>query len=160
MGILNVTKPTVFRNFDTNVPDWNFFIQHANYARNHGGNMLRIFDTYYFVVEVFDNDIPKTIHGYGNFYDNINKNHDRGIQPRPVFLVSYFNKIENLGKHKDGFDQFFWNCIGNTIWEFDNEDGTTEQYILNPGDLMAIPVNTPHKVLSITPRAGMTFSSY
>ena len=159
MGLLNIDKPTVFRSFDMNIPGWDFFIQHANYARNSGGNMIRIFDSYYFVVQVFDNDIAKTIHGYKDFYNKINENHDRGIQARPVFLISYFNDVENLGKHEDGFDQFFWNCIGHTTWEFEQEDGSIEKYILNPGDLMAIPAGVYHKVTSVTPRAGMTFSS-
>ena len=159
MGILNVVKPTVFRGFDINVPGWDFFIQHANNAMNKGGNHLRIFNDYYFVVEVFDNEINETIHGYGDFYNKINSNHRDGIQTRPVFLISYFNSIGNLGRHKDAFDQIFWNCIGNTTWEFDNPDGTTETYVLGPGDIMVIPANTYHNVLSVNPRAGMTFSS-
>jgi hypothetical protein len=159
MGILNVSKPTVFRNFDNDVPSWNFFISHANYSRNKGGDSIRVFDSYYFVVEVFDEDLKRISGEFENFYNKINKNHKDGIQPRPVLLISYFDKINNLGKHKDGYDQLFWNCIGNTVWQFENDDGTIERYILNPGDLIVIPVNTYHQVLSVTPRAGITFSS-
>ena len=159
MGLLNLQEPTVFYGFDKNVPDWDFFIKHANYARNLGGDHLRILNDYYFVVEVFDDEIQNTIHGYKDFYNQINSNHDDGIIERPVFLISYFNAIGNLGKHKDPTDQFFWNCIGNTIWDVDLEDGRSFRYLLSPGDMIAIPANTPHNVSSATPRAGITFSS-
>lgn len=159
MGILNVKEPKVFYNFDPNVPDWDFFINHANHAKKLGENHLRVFNQYYFVVEIFEDEIPQTNYGYKDFYNNINSNHDKGIMARPVVLISYFSEIGNLGKHKDPTDQFFWNCIGNTIWELELEDGRTEKYILGPGDMIAIPAGTLHNVTSVTPRAGITFSS-
>lgn len=149
----------VIRYFNMNFPGWGYFIEHLNYAHNSNNEMLRVFHDYYFVAEVFDEDVPKTNHAYKHAYDQLNSMHPNGIQERPVFLISFFDGIKNLGKHIDPVDQFHWNCVGRSLWEIDMPDGTIRTEVLNPGDMIAIPVGTYHSVKSLTPRAGITFSS-
>ena len=149
----------IIRNFTNKTPTWDNFINHLNYAYGAGGNMIRIFENYYFVVEVFDKDIEKTKHIYRDVYNIINKAHPDGIQERPVFLISLFENIANLGAHIDPVDTIHWNCIGQTLWKIYDENNNAQEYILNAGDLIYIKTGTKHDVTSLTPRAGITFAS-
>jgi len=59
------------------------------------------------------------------------------------------------GRHCDDVDVWFWQCHGKTKWLFDNR----VSYILEPGDLLLIPANSYHEVVSLTaPRAGISMS--
>jgi mannose-6-phosphate isomerase-like protein (cupin superfamily) len=154
--------PELFPEFEKDVPNWDYFINHNSYAYHSGKtgpSMLRIFDNYYFVTEVFFEDIPSTIHGYRKFYDAINSMHPRGIQSRPVFLMNIVGGVGALGNHADACDQIYWQCVGESYWTLELPDGTLVEYTLRPGDMIFIPTGTKHSVVSKHPRAGMTFSS-
>ena len=61
---------------------------------------------------------------------------------------------EGFGRHKDDDDVFFWQGQGKTLWLFD--DGT--KYLLELGDLIKVPRQTYHTVISLSARAGISMS--
>jgi mannose-6-phosphate isomerase-like protein (cupin superfamily) len=68
--------------------------------------------------------------------------------------ISLSTKSESFGKHRDDNDVYFWQCQGITKWVIENE----KEYILEPGDLIFVPKNIYHTVISLTPRAGISMS--
>jgi ribosomal protein L16 Arg81 hydroxylase len=60
------------------------------------------------------------------------------------------------GKHKDIADVIFWQVVGKTHWTIETKQGTRE-HILLPGDAIYVPANMWHHVISLTPRAGISF---
>lgn len=58
-----------------------------------------------------------------------------------------------FGRHQDNDDVFFWQVQGITIWVIEDI-----KYVLEPGDLIFVPAQTPHLVLSHTPRMGISMS--
>tara|TARA_Y100000114_G_scaffold59471_1_gene54417 strand:- start:1279 stop:1689 length:411 start_codon:yes stop_codon:yes gene_type:complete len=68
----------------------------------------------------------------------------------------YFNitiKAETFGKHKDTVDVYYWQCQGMTRWMIEDRD-----VVLNPGDLMYVPMGVYHSVSPLTPRLGVSMS--
>ena len=58
-----------------------------------------------------------------------------------------------FGRHNDTMDVWYWQVQGVTQWEFDDVS-----YILQPGDLVTIPMGVYHNVIPLTPRAGISMS--
>jgi ribosomal protein L16 Arg81 hydroxylase len=65
--------------------------------------------------------------------------------------ISLTTSALGSGKHIDKAEVFYWQMIGKTKWIVDNGE-----YILNPGDVIYIPIGNYHKVISLTPRAGLS----
>ena len=69
----------------------------------------------------------------------------------------YFNittKAKTFGEHQDNMDVWFWQCQGVTKWIING----TDEYILNPSDLIYVPAETKHNVIPMTPRLGVSMS--
>lgn len=126
---------------------------------------------------------PKEVVGKVNFWqkltvtlDNINEKNFPGIEDKVNKLVElygtfgdtpnrctgYFgavsltNKEPTTGKHSDPVDVIYCQFIGSVEWQISNNDGT-EKHVLNPGDIIYVPNSTMHEVISLTPRAAISF---
>lgn len=69
----------------------------------------------------------------------------------------YFNittKAETFGEHIDNMNVWFWQCQGVTKWVVDE----TNEFILNPSDLIFVPAGMKHKVIPMSPRLGVSMS--
>ena len=60
----------------------------------------------------------------------------------------------SFGRHQDGDDVYFWQVQGNTLWTVDD----TDEYLLEPGDLIIVPKHTYHNVTPLGPRVGISMS--
>lgn len=70
--------------------------------------------------------------------------------------ISFTDKSETFGKHKDDVDVYFLNALGQTkfiVWEDDHE----YEYHLEPGDLLYIPAGLWHSTEPLTPRVGLSY---
>ncbi len=61
--------------------------------------------------------------------------------------------------HIDIENVIFWGLCGVSNWTiYDDEDNSIITDDIGPGDLIFCPVGTKHKVVAVTPRAGISFS--
>lgn len=67
--------------------------------------------------------------------------------------VNLSTNISNVPQHFDAHDNFYWQCIGSTVWNCNDQS-----YTVNPGDLVYIPSKTYHGVDFSMPRAAIGFS--
>jgi uncharacterized RmlC-like cupin family protein len=107
--------------------------------------------------------------------DNINDKNFSGIQEKVDRLTSlhntikpntkcmgYFgavsitNKEPTTGKHSDPIDVIYCQFIGSVTWNVFNDNGF-ESFIINPGDIIYVPKLIEHEVVSLTPRAAISF---
>lgn len=58
------------------------------------------------------------------------------------------------GLHFDYFDLFAINVIGESIWQFENEE-----IKMIPGDVMFVPAGLEHQVIGLTPRFTASITS-
>lgn len=70
--------------------------------------------------------------------------------------VSLSKESKTFGKHKDGSDVWYWQCIGSTQWKI-FEFNETISYILEPGDIIYVPRGIFHDVIPLSPRVGISF---
>ena len=63
---------------------------------------------------------------------------------------------ESFGKHRDNADVFFWQVIGSTRWKVYAQAGVAE-YTLGVGDVLYVPRQMDHEVVSLCPRVGISF---
>jgi ribosomal protein L16 Arg81 hydroxylase len=78
-----------------------------------------------------------------------------------LIMATNLEAVSGLGAHFDPCEQIHWNCIGSTLWKIYEDDyqTVTEEFILEPGDVIFLPTGRIHGVSSITtPRAGIAFS--
>ena len=67
--------------------------------------------------------------------------------------ISLTNVCKNFGPHTDTMDVWYWQAKGKTKWQI-----LGKEYILNSGDLIYVPKDIEHNVLTLTPRAGVSMS--
>lgn len=61
--------------------------------------------------------------------------------------------------HRDHWDAFSLQCQGTTIWTISYpEDGYSEEFHMEPGDLLFFPQETMHELYCEEPRAGIIFN--
>ena len=68
--------------------------------------------------------------------------------------VSFLEISATFGRHKDTSDVLFWQAIGATQWEI--EDNGIHSYILKQNDMIYIPRGMYHNVKPLTPRVGIS----
>jgi len=129
----------IIKKFDMNTPTWDEVIENLN-------------------LSIFYNKLIKS-NNTGFFVS-----HDAYMIPKVKELMNvfkltsahlYINFIfngETFGKHVDTMDVKFWQIIGKTKWIIDNKE-----YILERGDLISVPKGIYHEVISMEPRAGISF---
>lgn len=69
-----------------------------------------------------------------------------------IALTKFFPSFDN---HKDTSDVFFWQIIGKTKWIV-TDNNVEFEYILSPGDVIFVPKDMYHKVISLGPRVGIS----
>jgi hypothetical protein len=140
-------------------------------------NKIQDFLTDIFIYDKFDPVILRVIE-----YNKDKYLHNS--MPKAEPLVEYFkniydhfqlkailNFIGNEGiytAHKDNHDVISWHCVGTMEWRIyptfsedkhpiDYIEGNEpyDSYILEPGDVIYVPKNTGHRVISNTPRASL-----
>jgi hypothetical protein len=72
-------------------------------------------------------------------------------------VISLTNAEKTTSKHTDPVDVFYMQSIGRVIWEITKDDGTVTQYVLEPGDAIFVPAFTWHEIISLEPRAALSF---
>lgn len=70
--------------------------------------------------------------------------------------VSLTTKEPTTGKHSDPVDVIYCQFIGSVVWSV-YIDGSKKDFTLSPGDIIYVPKFTDHEVLSLSPRAAISF---
>lgn len=126
---------------------------------------------------------PKEVIGKVNFWqkltmtlDNINEQNFPGIGKKVKELTELHNSIANTkstctgyfgalsitnkelttGRHSDPIDVIYCQFVGSVVWSIFTDQGK-EDFVLNPGDVIYVPKSIDHEVLSLTPRAALSF---
>jgi len=78
----------------------------------------------------------------------------------PAHIMSTtLGKAGGLWLHEDGCEQIHWNCFGKTKWTTIDLDGKEENYFMEPGDVIFLPIGIKHGVETLEqPRAGIAYS--
>jgi hypothetical protein len=158
-------KVRVFRKLIDHRYDWNNFINFFNYslqnprpeeqgqsyAKSHTGHVN------------FWHNFTMTIDGLNDLFfpklNNIVETLSNILQLRNngMFAAVSLTNIEpTTGKHSDPVNVAYLNCVGSVQW--DTYDGNNiVSYILDVGDVIFIPAGIEHEVISVTPRAAISF---
>jgi len=160
-----ITKRAVkFNNVFPNDYSWNNFISFINYAIKQNNPNASVTNS------------KETI-GYVNFWqkltmtlDNLTNDYFPEIEERNSFLqlfidnkacgkfgaVSLTDSEPTTGKHHDPVVVMYWNCIGSVQWKVYSESGE-QIFTLGPGDIILVPAEITHEVVSLEPRAAISF---
>lgn len=71
-------------------------------------------------------------------------------------VVSFTNKEPTTRKHSDAMSLIHCQFVGSANWTVYSGD-ESQNFLLNPGDILYVPKDYYHEVKSLTPRAGITF---
>jgi hypothetical protein len=83
------------------------------------------------------------------FQDTMNS-HDCGLDWHfQGIRMSLSNRL--VPDHHDPWDIFYWQMIGTSFWKIDNDI----THVLEPGDLLYLPLENSHEVWCDGPRAGL-----
>ena len=137
----SLTNVRYIPKYNLNVPSWDEVIQDINKSVEAKEIVKHVCPA--FLVSHNSHRIPKI----KNVLNDINCSESH----------TYVNLLASdigFGRHKDTMDVWFWQAIGETEWYFDNG----EVYHLVPGDMIEIPAGVYHRVVSKTPRCGISMS--
>lgn len=70
--------------------------------------------------------------------------------------ISFTNKESTTGKHSDPVEVIYCQFIGSVVWSVYTNEGKKD-FTLDPGDIIYVPKNMEHEVVSLTPRAAISF---
>lgn len=152
-------KPYLFKNILPSVPKWENFIDHLN-------SEYQNTSVKYYAIDQTREKFVNGVLFKDPFYVNITYPTEEFYPQIPLFfkefellgdgkpLAAYVNfaKEPPSRQHVDTKDHFYWQCIGTTLWEFEDVN-----YVLNPGDVIYIPNYTKHNVITSGPRAAIQF---
>ena len=174
-----LNKPYVFKSLCSVVPKWESFIQHTNdqywnhriaevpsnpYRERFVRGVLFKNPLYLNVIGPKPEWYPE-IEEFFNIFNN-------AIPYKGSALSAYLNfaKEQPSEPHFDETDNFYWQCIGTTIWKFyasekrsfsqSNIDPLSEGYSefeVFAGDVVYIPRGMIHDVSTTGPRAALQF---
>jgi uncharacterized RmlC-like cupin family protein len=71
-------------------------------------------------------------------------------------VVSLTSKEPTTGRHDDPVDVIYCQFIGSVTWNIFYENAI-ETFLLNPGDVIYVPKLISHEVVSLSPRAAISF---
>jgi hypothetical protein len=159
----------VFYDMFNNVPSWQDFIDHMNFAyfnppiqvQNDPNqivvNGVSILNNFYIRNRIHSNDI------YLKEHKEILSTFDKVFNFNGDLTAAYINFVGNIHDvniHSDERDMIYWQCIGSSEWKvyLDKEDQSPRSYILNPGDVLVSPAETLHSVIADMPRAALVFA--
>lgn len=160
-------SPHLFKNICPEVPNWDHFINHLDFEYHNkkaafvanNPHRERFIRGVLFKNPLYINITNPTKEMYPHidlFFNTFNQL----IPYKGTALASYvnFSKEESSNPHSDKKDHLYWQCIGSTRWKFyDNDYNLIEEFKVNPGDVIYIPANLIHDVISEGPRAAIQF---
>lgn len=114
----------------------------------HGGERIAALSIIHFA-NAHDNTIPEDAK---DFYEKFFIENKENNLP-PDFNLSLLKPMV----HSDPVDGFYVQCNGQTTWRAVYEDHT-EEYIVNPGDMLYIPSGVNHSVESMNVRNAVSIS--
>lgn len=154
----------VFNSMFKEYPSWEDFLNHLNYAfkdNNFGsGNVAA----------------KEVINGV-NFWQKLTMTVDNPTSDHYLHLDEYISVLKSIhpmefqgcfsiisltdsepttGQHNDPVDVFYLQGVGKVIWKIRTED-KIDKYILNPGDVIFVPATVIHEIVSLSPRAALSF---
>jgi hypothetical protein len=93
-----------------------------------------------------DNNIPKEAQSlYSKFINNNPQKKPSDFTPSMMIPTI----------HSDPVDGMFVQCVGSVVWT-GYYDGTSEEWVVEPGDLVYIPKGVSHSVKSLHPRCSIS----
>lgn len=161
---INKREAIKFTNVFANEYTWDHFIKFISHAIKQDNPNASITNS------------KETI-GYVNFWqkltmtlDNLSNEYFPKIEEKNNFLemfldkkacgkfgaVSFTDSEPTTGKHSDPVTVMYWNCIGSVQWNVYPESGE-QIFVLNPGDVILVPSDITHEVISLEPRAAISF---
>jgi mannose-6-phosphate isomerase-like protein (cupin superfamily) len=152
-------KPFVIKKFYSDTSGWSYYIDVLNKMMKDDQSFNFKTGSYYFGMNFPEHALHHVYPHFDEFYNIIHSAHPSGVIINPVILISLFDNIDNLTEHADPADQLHLAAIGSSTWKVKLDDGTIEEYILNPGDFIFVPTLLPHKVDSLTPRVALTYTA-
>ena len=76
-----------------------------------------------------------------------------------VIMSDLIGELGGFAEHQDSCPQIHLNCIGSTEWTIKKSNGEIIKKILNPGDIIYLPIKIFHGVKTIaSPRVGIAYS--
>jgi uncharacterized RmlC-like cupin family protein len=161
--------PLLFKNFFSDVPKWQDFINNLNNKAHseqlmnysHGKNLNDVAIYNYldpFVAFAATQENENGLIGLKTVSDFLIKN----------LKINFFNikSIINFAgyeadyyKHEDPNDVISWHCIGTVEWRIYGKDDY-KSYILEPGDIFYCPKGTVHQIVVSEPRASIVMDYF
>jgi ribosomal protein L16 Arg81 hydroxylase len=137
-----------FGNIDLNLLSWEDVIfELENHIQNY--DIHKVCNNLRFILMNPKHDkILKFIQHYQKIEPNLRSN--------AHLYVAFLTNSGGNGRHKDNEHIIFWQVVGKTHWILETNNGIKE-YILNPNEALYIPPNMYHTVITLTPRAGISF---
>jgi hypothetical protein len=174
-----LNEPYVFKSLCNEVPKWQNFIDHTNdqYWNNRIAEVPSNPYRERFVRGVlFKNPLYLNVVGPNSkWYPEIDlffNIFNEAIPYKGSALSAYINfaKEQPSDPHFDETDNFYWQCIGQTIWKFyssekrsfsesniNKDSNGYFEFEVNPGDVVYIPRGMIHDVATMGPRAALQF---
>lgn len=123
-----------------------------------GGRVRRGFLQIWGYMTIFAEN-PKKEHflTLGNIYEKIELEMER--KKESSFAIVNMSSKENItNRHSDLTHNLYFQCIGSVIWKIyeDETSSNFEEYTLQPGDAIFVPIGVSHEVVSLSPRAAIT----
>jgi mannose-6-phosphate isomerase-like protein (cupin superfamily) len=115
----------------------------------HPGNKIAVLSIIHFM-NAHDNAVPEAAEGFYRDFIEANPN-----KLPPGFDYSLFQPTV----HSDPVDGFYVQCEGQTTWRAFYQD-SSEEYLVNPGDMLYIPSGIDHSVESMNVRAAISVSFF
>lgn len=154
----------VFSGMFKNYPSWENFLDHLSYAFKDssftGGNysakeVINAVNFWQKLTMTVEN--PTTEHyvyldEYIDLFKSIHPMEFQGC----FSIISLTDSEPTTSQHSDPVDVFYLQGVGRVIWKINNEDNI-EEYVLNPGDVIFVPATVVHEIVSLSPRAAISF---
>jgi len=123
----------------------------GDYAK---GSLQKRNNFYLVMFNIKDQCLPK----FYEHADKLNKINEREMTGTSL-LTNLVGREEPVEIHKDRQDHMYWQLIGESIWRIhESQDGPYTEYLLKAGDVMWIPTQVWHTVITKAPRAAVTMS--
>ena len=116
-------------------------------SRLHPGNKIAALSIFH-MLNARDNTVPEAAQEFSRLFFNSN--------PSEIPQQFDFSLLVPT-RHSDPVDGFYIQCNGNTIWRAFYED-RTEEFNVEPGDMLFIPKGIDHSVESTSVRNAISIS--
>jgi len=154
----------VFKDMFKFTPTWQDFINHLNFAfkdKNFKGgnegskeivNGVNFWQKLTLTVENPSIEYYKYLNEYINKFKEIHSNRYQNS----FVVISFTDAEPTTSRHCDPVDVFYLQGVGSVVWSIYKND-IIEEHILNPGDVIFVPSGIDHEIMSLSPRAAISF---